>query len=121
MQREFAEAAKRTGNPILAKVGIGINTGPLVAGNLGSQEKMEYTVIGDAVNTASRLNGLAASGETVVSRSTLEPIQHLVKAEEMEPQKVKGKAEPVQVYKILSIKEAVPNAQAKSAVQRPSA
>lgn len=122
MQKEFLEAAKRTGNPILPKVGIGINTGPLVSGNLGSQAKMEYTVIGDAVNTASRLNGLAASGETVISKSTLDPIKHLVKVQEMEPQKVKGKAEPVQVYKVLSIKEAAPHAQGKNQpAQRPTA
>jgi adenylate cyclase len=121
MQKEFMAAAKRTGNEVLARVGIGINTGPLVSGNLGSQEKMEYSVIGDAVNTASRLNGLAESGEVVISKSTLDPIQHLVKVEEMEPQKVKGKSEPVQVYKVLSIKEPVPHAQAPKPAQRPSA
>jgi adenylate cyclase len=121
MQKQFKEQAKRTGNEILAKVGVGINTGPLVSGNLGSQVKMEYTVIGDAVNTASRLNNLAASGETVVSKSTLDPIKHLVKFEEMEPQKVKGKSEPVQVFKILSIKEPVAHVQAQNPAQQPSA
>ncbi len=121
MQKEFLAANKRGGNPVLPRVGIGINTGPLVAGNLGSQAKMEYTVIGDAVNTASRLNGLAAGGEVIISKSTLEPIQHLVKVQEREPQKVKGKAEPVQTYKVLEIKESVPHAQGAQPAQRPTA
>ncbi len=121
MQRELIEAAKRTGNEVLARVGVGINSGVLVAGNLGSQVKMEYTVIGDTVNTASRLNGLAGPGETVISKATLDPIAHLVRVEEMEPQKVKGKTEPVQVFKVLEIKEAVSHAQNQSQPQPTSA
>jgi adenylate cyclase len=105
MQKEFMAAAQASGNPVLAHVGIGINTGVLVSGNLGSQAKMEYTVIGDTVNTASRLNGLAQSGEVVISAATLEPIRALAEVEEMEPQMVKGKSEPVQVFKVLSMKE----------------
>jgi adenylate cyclase len=121
MQKEFMDAAQRTGNEILAKVGIGVNTGPLVSGNLGSQAKMEYTVIGDAVNTASRLNHLAQAGDVVISKTTYEPIRHLVTVQELEPQMVKGKSEPVQVFRVLSIKEPVPNAQAQPTAQRPTA
>lgn len=121
MQRELKEAAQKSGNDILAKVGIGINTGVLVAGNLGSQVKMEYTVIGDTVNTASRLNGLAGAGEVVISKATLEPIAHLVRVEEMEPQKVKGKTEAVQVFKVLEIHESVNPAQGRAPEQRPVA
>jgi adenylate cyclase len=82
---------------------------------------MEYTVIGDSVNTASRLNGLAGSGETVISKATLEPIAHMVRVQEMEPQKVKGKSEPVQVFKVLEITENVGYAQGQSQQQQPSA
>jgi adenylate cyclase len=121
MQNEFADAAKRTGNEVLAKVGIGINSGVLVAGNLGSQVKMEYTVIGDTVNIASRLNGLAAAGETVISLSTLQPIASVFKVEEMEPQKVKGKAEKLQVFRVIGFKEGKSHVQDRTHPQRPSA
>ena len=121
MQKEFKEAAKRTGNELLNNVGIGVNTGSLVSGNLGSQVKMEYTVIGDAVNLASRLNHLAQGGQVVISKATLDPIQHLVRTEEMEPQQVKGKSELVQAFRVLSIKEPVPHVQAQQPAQRPSA
>jgi adenylate cyclase len=121
MQKEFAASAKRTGNEIITRVGIGVNTGPLVSGNLGSQVKMEYTVIGDAVNTASRINHLAKGGEVVISKSTYEPIRNLVTVEELEPQQVKGKSEPIQVFRVLTIKETVPHAQPQQPAQRASA
>ena len=121
MQKEFLAASKRSGNEILAKVGIGVNTGPLVSGNLGSQVKMEYTVIGDAVNTASRINHLAKGGDVVISKTTYEPIRNLVTVEELEPQQVKGKSEPVLVYRVLTIREPIAHAQPQHPAQRPTA
>ena len=117
MQKEFMAASKRSGNEILAKVGIGVNTGPLVSGNLGSEAKMEYSVIGDDVNKASRINHLAKAGDVVISKSTYDPIRSLITAEELEPQQVKGKSEPLQVFRVLSIKEPLPHAQAQKAAQ----
>ena len=71
MQRELlAQDAAR--NPLLAQVGIGVNSGVAVAGDLGSEVKRQYSVIGDCVNVASRINALAAGGKTIISRSTRE-------------------------------------------------
>ena len=91
-------------------MGVGVNSGPLVAGYMGAKKRLEYTVIGDTVNTASRLCGLAEPDQVVISAATLSEIRDLVEVEYLE-QKSEGKEQGVEAYQVLSIRPgAVPAA-----------
>lgn len=81
-------------------VGVGVQTGPVVLGNIGSELKMNYTVIGDAVNIANRLQGLAGAGEILVTEDVQRRLGGLADLEDLGPRKVKGREEPVRVYRV---------------------
>ena len=102
MQKEF-QKERGKGNNLLQSVGISINSGVVVSGNIGAQVKMEYTVIGDSVNVASRLNGLAGPGEIIISKSVNENLGDMISVEELSEQYIKGKTEPIETFKLLSI------------------
>ena len=88
-------------------VGMGVNTGDVVMGNLGSSNRMNYTVIGDNVNLAARLYNVAKAGEIIISDYTYQEVKDLVVAEDREPVMVKGKKDPISIYNITDIKEGV--------------
>jgi len=86
------------------QVGIGINTGPVVAGYLGSSRTMSYSVIGDTVNTASRLCAAAQPGEVLVSEYTNYLLGGLFSTKEVAPAEAKGKALAIKAYSLRGAK-----------------
>jgi adenylate cyclase len=91
-------------------LGIGINAGEAVAGNLGAARRLEYTVIGDAVNVAQRLESQAQAGEVLVSQAVYERVAEWVDASPREPVKLKGKSQPVPLWLIRGAKAAATEA-----------
>jgi adenylate cyclase len=99
-QQKLAELRQRDNRPLPVQFGIGINTGVAVAGNVGSAGRSEYTVIGDSVNTASRICSSTPGGEVWIGAETYNQTKDYLEAEQLEPQHVKGKAAPIMVYRV---------------------
>jgi adenylate cyclase len=82
------------------RVGIGINTGTAVAGNIGSPKRLDYTVVGDTVNTAQRLMANAEGGQILISHSTAATLGGSFDVEQLPDLRVKGRSEAVKVFSV---------------------
>jgi adenylate cyclase len=87
-------------------MGIGLNSGIVVSGNLGSDKRTDYTVIGEEVNLASRLCSKAAPGQTLISEGMYRKLKGLVEVRPLEPIALKGFTDPVKVYEVTGLVKA---------------
>jgi adenylate cyclase len=113
MMQELRALQKRWaahGLPFI-NIGIGINTATMVVGNMGSELRFDYTVMGDGVNLASRLEGTNKEYGTniIVSESTWEPVRDRIATRELDIIRVQGKAAPTRIFEVLGLSPLAPD------------
>jgi len=111
--KELQVKWKSEGRPEI-KIGIGMNTGDVVVGNMGSEQRFDYTIMGDSVNLASRLESLTKEYlvPIVISQYTYERIKDKFVCRELDLVAVKGKKEPVKIYELICEKDKIADCEA---------
>ena len=99
---QLADMMKETSRDRKFDIRIGINTGRVVAGNVGSAKRMEYTVIGDPVNVASRLETIARPNQILIGEETYKLVKGKFNIQKVGAKKVKGKRSEIMVYEVIS-------------------
>ncbi len=97
---ELAAEWQAQGRPVIP-MGIGINSGDAIVGNIGSARHMEYTVIGDTVNVAARLTQHAGPGEILLGEGTWKQVERQISGQLLGPLHLKGKREALPVYRVV--------------------
>ena len=100
---ELSSVWEKEGKPVLS-MRVGINTGEVVVGNIGASVRYDYTVIGDSVNLAQRLEANAPNGGVLISSATYKLVKDHVIVKEREPIRVKGKEKLVDIYEVIDLK-----------------
>ena len=107
IQREI-EKLKAPDNDEL-EVGIGIVTGDVLLGSIGSDDRLDFTAIGNQVNLCSRLCAMAGPREILIADSTYQLVRDLISAERLEAVAVRGLAQPVDVYRMVIARSGTPD------------
>ena len=109
----FKDVARTADMPF--EVRIGLNTGLVVVGKIGDNLRMDYTAVGDTTNVASRLQVMAAPGEMLIAQTTFESARTVVEARSLGAVHIKGKAAPIEVYRVIGRRSAAAATEARSA------
>ena len=107
MQQDMKDLSRELweGMGVSLGLSIGINTGTAVIGDIGTDLRLDYTAMGDVVNTASRVEEKAESGEILVTQETRRRTVHCFDFQSLDPIRVKGKSQPIHIYKVIRQKE----------------
>jgi adenylate cyclase len=103
MQRAMVEFNRQLASDQLPpiSIGIGINTGQAIVGYMGSEARLDYTAIGDTINTAARLEGIARPGQIVISENTVQALDEGIQVRQLGDERLKGKHVNMRIYEVV--------------------
>jgi len=121
MQRGMEELSQelKENTGISLGLSVGINTGIVVMGDVGTSSRLDYTIMGDVVNTAARLEEMAKSGEIFVAQGTYEKTSHCFDFQKLSPVHIRGKSQLINIYKALRHKEKTLSARGIEGLESP--